>query len=181
MAFARPTRTRVVVVEVPRTSARSAIRVGTPAMITPSTEKSSRYIAICDRCRESKVTLEVTTHGDARAELRRLEWLECARPEKGVKGARWWCPSCNPELRPAPTTTRTTPTGSISVGRPYGHCATCGAKIVCAICESCADHCHTAGGPDECWREHERWRRSLLSSDAIPEAPRPRWERSSAR
>ena len=36
--------------------------------------------------------------------------------------------------------------------------STCGKPIVCSICESCAAHCLTEGGPDACWGSHETWR-----------------------
>jgi hypothetical protein len=35
------------------------------------------------------------------------------------------------------------------------NCYECGAPIVCWICDACAAHCHTDGGPDACWEAHE--------------------------
>jgi hypothetical protein len=63
----------------------------------------------------------------------------------------------------------------------------CAEPVVCEICESCAAHCHTEGGPDACWSAHERWRLTgvddaLGTVSAVPigarPAPKPRWPRS---
>ena len=52
------------------------------------------------------------------------------------------------------------------------------------VCEACADHCHTEGGPDACWEAHEKWRltgmddsvgvASAKPAGVLP-APRPMW------
>ena len=62
----------------------------------------------------------------------------------------------------------------------------CGAPVVCLICETCPEDCHTAGGPDACWEAHEKWRLggpddSLQSITAsmppvgVRPAPKPKW------
>ena len=71
---------------------------------------------------------------------------------------------------------------------PEGTCFDCGKLIVCELCETCAEHCITEGGPDACWQAHEDWR--LGKGDptfdvtfasvkprrgSIPPAPKPRW------
>jgi hypothetical protein len=72
--------------------------------------------------------------------------------------------------------------GATEAGAP-GYC---GKPMVCLICDTCAEHCHTEGGPDACWAAHERWRLggpdgSLASITAsmppvgVRAAPKPRW------
>jgi hypothetical protein len=68
---------------------------------------------------------------------------------------------------------------------PYAHCHGCCGPVVCMICDACAEHCTTEGGPDACWNGFEAWRASLddptLASVTRPSpsmvrpAPKPRW------
>jgi hypothetical protein len=63
----------------------------------------------------------------------------------------------------------------------------CGKPLVCFICESCAEHCLTEGGPDACWDAQESWRlgkgdptfgEGATVSRPPPgtqPAPKPRW------
>ncbi|MGH7439325.1 MAG: hypothetical protein ACRENE_26865 [Polyangiaceae bacterium] len=64
----------------------------------------------------------------------------------------------------------------------------CDRPWVCHLCETCAEHCITDGGPDRCWEAHEAWRLGLpdptfgeaFASRApapgtVPAVPRPRW------
>jgi hypothetical protein len=68
-------------------------------------------------------------------------------------------------------------------------CPECGQPVVCFVCDTCAEHCVTEGGPDACWDAHESWR--LGEGDAtfgpdfrppagsVPAAPKPRWPQRS--
>ncbi len=53
----------------------------------------------------------------------------------------------------------------------------CGKPLVCFICETCTEHCTTAGDPDACWEAYEE-RRLNQGSEPSPEralpAPKPR-------
>ena len=64
----------------------------------------------------------------------------------------------------------------------------CDRPWVCHLCETCADHCITEGGPDRCWEAHEAWRLGLADPTfgeafasrapkpgTVPAAPKPRW------
>lgn len=68
-------------------------------------------------------------------------------------------------------------------------CEDCDTPLVCFICDTCAEHCRTEGGPDACWEAHEAWR--LGKGDptfgegatvahppvgSILPAPKPRWQ-----
>jgi hypothetical protein len=66
-------------------------------------------------------------------------------------------------------------------------CFECGQPLVCFICDTCAEHCLTEGGPDACWKAHEAWRLGKgdpTFGDAmvthpgpgvVPPAPKPWW------
>jgi hypothetical protein len=61
----------------------------------------------------------------------------------------------------------------------------CGAPVVCLICGACPEHCHTDGGPDECWASHEAWREQRdgtstrpppsVGPEPPPASAQPRW------
>ncbi len=69
-------------------------------------------------------------------------------------------------------------------------CHRCPQTLVCHICESCAVHCSTEGGPLACWEAHEAWRQgrgdpafgSVATAGrapvGVPPAPRPRMGRA---
>ena len=58
----------------------------------------------------------------------------------------------------------------------------CGKPLVCFICETCAEHCTTAGDPDACWEAYEERRLGQIGEETGPQpsperalpAPKPR-------
>jgi hypothetical protein len=53
----------------------------------------------------------------------------------------------------------------------------CGKPLVCFICETCPEHCNTAGDPDACWEAYEARRLGqgdpTLGEDATATQPFP--------
>ena len=61
--------------------------------------------------------------------------------------------------------------GYTAVDMPV-RCYACASPVVCEICETCALHCLTPGGPDACWEEVDRYRREHVPDSEPPEKPR---------
>jgi len=55
-------------------------------------------------------------------------------------------------------------------------CHACTSALVCDICEACALHCMTPGGPDACWEAVEKYR--LEHAPDRPAPDRPRWSKA---
>jgi len=54
------------------------------------------YVATCDKC-GATAELDEDNVDDARFDLTRIGWLECARAGKERERWHWWCKTCAPK------------------------------------------------------------------------------------